>query len=288
MGLGDTIGAATRLSQNDTSAGGYFTRYVHLSLMGDPTLRQHVVAPATGVAVTDTPAGADVTWTASPDPVAGYHVYRAPAPGGPFTRLTQAAVAGPTFADLLPPTGPVTYMVRALQLETTPGGSYWNLAQGAFASTCLPQQPAAHTSYGAGCYAPNALSLTASPTPVSTATAGTLVTYTVADVPEAAPQASVHFGVVIVSLAQDAGGTSLASLGLPGCDLFVGSLDVPIAFAGATSTVTAPFEVPADVPCGVAFFAQAVALVTPFSLPNGQNAFGAVTSNGVASFVAPY
>jgi hypothetical protein len=42
--------------------------------------------------------------------------------------------------------------VRAVRLETTPTGSYWNASQGAFASTNLPNAPAAHSSYGSGCY----------------------------------------------------------------------------------------------------------------------------------------
>jgi hypothetical protein len=145
MGLGDTIGACVRRSQNDTAAGGIFTRGVHMALMGDPTLRQHVVAPPTNVTV-GTAALPVVAWTASADPVAGYHVYRAPVAAGPFTRLTTAPVTGPTFVDSAPIGGLPTYMVRALRLETTPSGSYWNLSQGIAASA--PRQPASHTSYG--------------------------------------------------------------------------------------------------------------------------------------------
>ncbi|MBM4063422.1 MAG: fibronectin type III domain-containing protein, partial [Planctomycetes bacterium] len=85
MALGETLGYCARYSQNDTNAGGYGARSVHVALLGDPTLRQHVVAPPGGVAVADLWPLANVTWNPSADPVAGYHVYRAPAPAAPFT-----------------------------------------------------------------------------------------------------------------------------------------------------------------------------------------------------------
>ena len=152
MGMGQTIGFAARLSQNDNSAGGLFTRAVHIGLMGDPTLRQHVVAPPSGVAITDAWPAAQVAWAPSPDAVAGYHVYRAATPAGPFTRRTVTPVPGTVWFDPSPIQGAATYQVRAVRLETTPTGSYWNASQGAFASAVLPNAPAAHSSYGSGCY----------------------------------------------------------------------------------------------------------------------------------------
>jgi hypothetical protein len=278
MAMGDTIGACARLSQNDTIAGGFGQRYVHLALMGDPTLRQHVVAPPANVAIADAWPQANVTWTASSDPVAGYHVYRASAPAGAFARLTTNPVAATSFTDPSALAGSSTYQVRAVRLETTPTGTYWNASQGAFASTSLPTQAAAHTIYGAGC---SGLALAASPPPVSTTASGTLVTYTVSNVPEAAPSSGVYLGLTIVSLTQDAAGTPLASLGMPGCSLWVGALDLTTAFVGSSPTQTTGFQIPAAVPGGTRVFATAVALVTPGTI----NAFGAVTSNGVASFV---
>ena len=61
----------------------------------------------------------------------------------------------------------------------------------------------------------------------------------------------------------------------------VGSLDVSTAFIGVTPVQSRSFQVPAGVPPGTQVFAMAVALVQAGTL----NAFGAVTSNGVASFV---
>ncbi|MBL8755530.1 MAG: hypothetical protein JNK15_19690 [Planctomycetes bacterium] len=278
MGLGESIGTCAKLSMNDGTAAGYGSRFVHVALMGAPTLRQHVVAPPSGVTVTDAWPAASLAWAPSPDTVAGYHVYRAATPAGPFTRLTPNAVAATTFVDPTALAGASTYLVRALRLETTPTGSYWNLSQGAFATATLPAQAAAHTQYGAGCHG---LSLAASPTPVSTASSGTLVTYTIGNVPEASTGSGVYVGLTIVSLQQDAAGTSLAGLGMPGCTSWVGSFDVTTAFVGAAPTQTTTFQVPAGLPGGVEFFAMAAALVVPGTL----NAFGAATSDGVRSFV---
>ena len=502
MGMGETIGAAARLSQNDTTAGGIFTRYVHVALMGDPTLRQHVIAPPSGVTVADAWPLANVAWTPSSDAVAGYHVYRAATAAGPFTRLTTAPVANTTWTDPSPINGPATYLVRALRRETTPTGSYWNLSQGAFASTSLPTAVASHTNYGTGCYTasdslytvlptptaaaatlggnmlvltpngsggydaswataayvapsgasvplalgdddqtavalatpfafpggttsalhvhsngivamaalllpspaiPNsgdlldanaaafwswhdfdptepgsgaitteqvgstvlvtfpgveskpagtqnpstlqfqfelatgvvrlvwanvsplggdpfycgwspagpsldtgptdlttvlpvaiaaenlqALRLTAAPAPRSTPTTGSLVTWSIDEIPEYAPGAGANLGAVLVSFTPNPNGTPLDSLGLPGCTLWVGSLDWMLPFGGASRSQTVTIQVPAGIPNGTVCYSTALALFAPGSLPNGANAFGGVLGNGVRSYISPY
>ena len=108
------------------------------------------------------------------------------------------------------------------------------------------------------------------------------------DIPPAAPAASAYLGLTILSLTPDLTGTPLAFLGMPGCSLYVGSIDLALAFAGSTPQLTTQFQIPAGVPYGTQIFATAVALFVPNSLPNGQNAFGAVTSNGVASFISTF
>lgn len=133
-----------------------------------------------------------------------------------------------------------------------------------------------------------AMSLAASPAPVSTAGSGTLVTYTQNDIPEAAPASGVYVGATILSVGQDLPGTDLGFLGMPGCALHVASLDLLIAFVGNSNSLTTQFQVPNGVAYGTELFAQSVALVVPGSLPTGLNAFGATVSNGVASFISPF
>ncbi|MFT4844055.1 MAG: hypothetical protein ACJA0V_003770 [Planctomycetota bacterium] len=287
MGLGQTIGYCARDNHNDTSAGGIGVRQIHIALMGDPTLRQHVIAPASNVAVSAGGGQATVSWSASQDTVGGYHIYRAAQSAGPFTRVTATPITGTTYINSSPLVGPQTYMVRALRLEATPTGSYWNMSQGAFATTCLPQVAASHVSYGLGCSTP-AMAVSATPAPIATATTGTLVTYTVTDIPETAPGSGVHTGFVIVSLQGDMTGTSLAPIGAAGCDALLSTLDLLLPFAGNGSTATAQFQIPVAAPCGLPLYAQTIALVLPFSAPNTQNAAGIVTSNGLRSVIGPF
>jgi hypothetical protein len=138
MGLGETIGYSTRLTEN---AWGIYQNqmnaacgFSHVALMGDPTLRLHPVAPV--VALTGSLSGSTATlsWDASAEASLGYHVYRADSPVGPFTRITTQPVTASTFVDATATSG-LTYMVRAVKLEATPSGSYVNASQGLFWST---------------------------------------------------------------------------------------------------------------------------------------------------------
>jgi len=278
MGVGDPIGFGARFSQNDTVVGGFGQRGVHMALMGDPTLRQHVIAPPSGLVVTDQWPAASLGWAASADPVAGYHVYRSTGPNGPFTRLTGTPVAATAFVDPQALAGPSTYLVRAVRREVAPGATYWNVSQGAFAAVTLPAQPAAHTTFGAGC---GGLSLTASPAPVSTAASGTIVDYTTGSLPEVAPGAGLYVGLVLFSFAADPAGTSLANLGMPGCSAWIGATAHSLAATGAQPTQTFQLALPAGLPPGLRFHAMAAALTQP----GVANAYGAVTSNGVTTLV---
>ncbi|HEX7900222.1 MAG TPA: fibronectin type III domain-containing protein, partial [Planctomycetota bacterium] len=125
VALGEPLGAAARATQNNRglyAPSGNFAGGVHVSLMGDPTLRIHPVAPP-GPLV----RGKGLTWTASADATSGYHVYRKDA--AVWTRLTAEPVKETRWAEGKAGTA---YMVRALRLETGPWGSYVNASQGAF------------------------------------------------------------------------------------------------------------------------------------------------------------
>lgn len=135
MGLGEPLGSAARLTQNNTglyrNQSNSSAHLVHIALMGDPSLRLLPVAPPASLGGSLAGTSATLGWTPSPDPVLGYHVYRAASASGPFTRLTGALLTGTTFVDVSAPAG-ATYMVRAVKLETTPSGSYYNASQGLF------------------------------------------------------------------------------------------------------------------------------------------------------------
>lgn len=133
MALGETIGLSTRLSQNNstTYGGGQRTRGVHAALMGDPTLRMQPVAPPQALFITtNRSGGVTLSWAASPDPVLGYHVYRASTASGPFTRLTTNPLANTTYTDPLVSSN--VYMVRAIALQASASGTYLNASQGIY------------------------------------------------------------------------------------------------------------------------------------------------------------
>jgi hypothetical protein len=138
MAMGETIGYGARVTQNNS--GVYFYGYgpsVHIALMGDPTLRLTPVAPVSNLTVNPGIHVAALTWTASPEMVDGYHVYRSPNPGGPFTRVTSLPLGNTSFTDSSVPGGTWTYMVRAVKIETSASGSYGNASQGVFTSTTV-------------------------------------------------------------------------------------------------------------------------------------------------------
>jgi hypothetical protein len=138
MGLGETIGYDTRLSMNNSTLylneSNGFTEAIYVALMGDPTLRLEPVAPPSGLSATPNNGNVVLNWSASTDPVVGYHVYRSTSPTGPFTRLTSSLVNGTTFTDFGPGANTYTYMVRAVQLQNNFSGSYYDPSQGIFAT----------------------------------------------------------------------------------------------------------------------------------------------------------
>jgi len=138
MAMGEPIGYGARIS---TGFGlypmGSAATMVHIALMGDPTLRLHYVRPPSDltVAQVNDPFSATLTWTASSDAgILGYHVYRSADPLGPYTRLTSELVTGTSYSEADPPIGDNTYMVRAVRLETSATGTYYNASQGMFAT----------------------------------------------------------------------------------------------------------------------------------------------------------
>jgi hypothetical protein len=139
MGLGETIGYSARLVQNNN--GFYlptnFCHEVHISLLGDPTLRMQIVQPPTVLTATTNGSYVSLNWSASPDSsLLGYHVYRANNSSGPFTRVTTSPVLSPSFQDT-PGNGSYTYMVRAIKLESGYSGTFTNASAGLFASATV-------------------------------------------------------------------------------------------------------------------------------------------------------
>jgi len=141
MGLGEPIGYGIRLTMNNStlyrSQSNDFARAIYIELMGDPTLRLEPIAPPSNLSAAPSGNGVVLNWSLSTDSVAGYHIYRATSPIGPYTRLTSSLITGTTFTDLAVPAGSYTYMARAVALQTNPSGTYYNPSQGVFASVSV-------------------------------------------------------------------------------------------------------------------------------------------------------
>jgi len=136
MAMGEPIGYSTRLTQNNSTDGLYrnqqnnCARSVHIALMGDPTLRMHTVSPPSDVACT-MERYTSLTWQPSTDDVVGYYVYRAKQSAGPYLRITSLPISETALRDSSGSVGD-SYMVRAVKLESSASGTYYNASQGAF------------------------------------------------------------------------------------------------------------------------------------------------------------
>jgi len=136
VGVGETLGYSARLSQNNNGTyDGAYGMGIWAGLMGDPTLRMNAVAPPSGLSAGWSGGTTLLNWTPSPDAVLGYNLYRAPGPGGPYTRVNGALATGTSYAT----TGSLgeSWAVRAVTLEASGGGSYFNSSESAFA-TAVP------------------------------------------------------------------------------------------------------------------------------------------------------
>lgn len=140
MALGETIGFSALLTQKNSGIykqvnhGG---RFVHIALMGDPTLRLHPVAPPAGFSASVSSGQVNLQWEAPAEPVLGYHVYRAGPGSLSFNRINPARILERAFLDSAAPAGLCRYMVRAETLENAATGSYYNLSQGVFAEVLV-------------------------------------------------------------------------------------------------------------------------------------------------------
>lgn len=132
MALGETLGfsAITSMNNSSTYDANFGMRGVHTALMGDPSLRAHIVAPPHTLEIAQAGNDAELRWAAAADTVLGYNIYRR-AGGGAFEKVNAAIVTDTAFSDpCLPDTGEYHYMVRAVRREITPSGSYFNLSTG--------------------------------------------------------------------------------------------------------------------------------------------------------------
>jgi hypothetical protein len=137
LASGETIGYCLKETQNAQFNSAYGDSNgesgAHIALLGDPTLRAKIVAPATNLVLNSNCNKVNLHWTASADPeVVAYLIYRSFSQDGPYLRVSPDLVFQTSWEDLSPIADTLFYSVRAVKLEVTPGGgAFYNSSSGA-------------------------------------------------------------------------------------------------------------------------------------------------------------
>lgn len=141
--LGYNIGYSTLKTHNNVStyftstlAAGYFGKWIHIALMGDPSLRtQYIAPPSNLVSTEDGNHVVHLSWSASSETVLGYYAYRKLTTDVNWTQLNTSLIVGLSYDDsTLTAGGDYQYMVRAARDQQTASGIYENLSLGTFAT----------------------------------------------------------------------------------------------------------------------------------------------------------
>ena len=143
MALGKHIGYSTLLSQNNTNLyyAGLTSQWIHSALMGDPSLRMHVVAPVQQMTLDTLDQAVLVQWTASTDSIVDYYIYRKSLLDNDFQRIYTASPSDSSYVDSCMASGTYIYMIRAAVLEKSASGTYYNLSQGLFDTILVNNNP---------------------------------------------------------------------------------------------------------------------------------------------------
>ncbi|MCC6411680.1 MAG: hypothetical protein IT270_08475 [Saprospiraceae bacterium] len=150
LASGESIGYCAKETKNTQFNNGFYGSLgesgAHTALLGDPTVRAHMVAPAQNLTTTIENCGDVVLqWTASADTgILGYNLYRSTSSLGGFAKLNNTLLTGTTYTDVNPVADTLYYQVRAVFRQTSPGGgAYLNNSTGVQTSLIYqtPAQP---------------------------------------------------------------------------------------------------------------------------------------------------
>jgi len=131
MAMGDQIGSSAIASQNNNFVyeTGFGARSVHVSLLGDPTLRLHSVYPPANLIVEDLNGHLGLTWNDNSDASEGFLIWRKSE--GDYELITDQPIQDTTYIDscLIANTS-YQYMVKTIKLEKSASGTYYNSSVG--------------------------------------------------------------------------------------------------------------------------------------------------------------
>ncbi|MSU64132.1 MAG: hypothetical protein EXS31_17355 [Pedosphaera sp.] len=133
MAMGAPLGSGLLATVNDGPPYMMGDNHRFFAIMGDPTLRMHILSPPTNARAEKKDRMTELSWERG-DPGAQYFIYRARSKAGPYTRISELPVTDTSYRDEAASKDEPAYMVRALKLVTSGCGSYTNLSQGVFVS----------------------------------------------------------------------------------------------------------------------------------------------------------
>jgi hypothetical protein len=131
--------------QQDPWKGYYYTNqaaagFVHMALMGDPTLTMNMgaVKPPKNLSIFQSGYNIEILWEAPDQTVDGYDVFYSKNKNGPFTKINTSLITALNYSDPHLTEGQSYYMVKAVKLLSagddgqykTFSGSYYNSSQG--------------------------------------------------------------------------------------------------------------------------------------------------------------
>lgn len=143
MALGWHIGYSAKATQNASGfifGQGFGATSTHIALMGDPTLRLHAMKRPTDLVASFTEGNVQLGWSISPDATQGYFVYRS-TDGGDW-ELIASNHSDSTYIDpCVTASTDYEYMVKAVRLEETGSGTYYNTSLGIRTAISVAENP---------------------------------------------------------------------------------------------------------------------------------------------------
>ena len=142
MALGESLGSSAKMSMDKNSGynnGGIVgNEMVHVSQLGDPSLRTYYVRPPSELSVIENINDNYISWTASADlHLNGYNVYRR-TETSLWEKLTLSFITPTSFVDnTITSDLEYEYMVKAVSLKTNGSGSFFNESLGTIESEIL-------------------------------------------------------------------------------------------------------------------------------------------------------
>lgn len=164
MTVGETMGYAARIAQNNPSSGFFMPYYgmgitqlnpvnsqivgqgaqhfggnlIHIALMGDPTLRIYEVEPPTELTAVEIKGGVSLQWTAPQEAIDGYTLYYSNDSKGHFKQIPTVIPKNTTsFVHTLADTGTRYYIVKAHKRTRLNGQGYFNESIGTKSSAIV-------------------------------------------------------------------------------------------------------------------------------------------------------